>query len=62
MKVKLCKECGQAFSITAAGQELMYEHLIQEHKLDSTASDTAIEQAAVEERTEAVPRPLPRCH
>ena len=62
MKVKICRECGQAYSTTAAGQELMYEHLMQEHKLDSTAADAAMDQAAVEERTEAVPRPLPRCH
>ncbi|MHB8862875.1 MAG: hypothetical protein ACYC6N_10760 [Pirellulaceae bacterium] len=62
MKVKICKECGQAFSTTAAGQELMYEHMLQEHKLDATAADGAIDQAVVEERMEAAPRPLPPCH
>ncbi|MHB8971976.1 MAG: hypothetical protein ACYC3X_19335 [Pirellulaceae bacterium] len=62
MKVKVCGECGQVFSTTAAGQELMYDHMLREHTLDSTAADLAIERAVVEERIEAVPRPLPRCH
>ncbi len=62
MKVKICPQCGQAFSTTAAGLELFYDHLIQEHKLAVPAADEAIDQAVVEERMEAVPRPLPNCH
>jgi len=28
IKVKTCPQCGQAFSTTAAGLELLYTHLI----------------------------------
>ena len=61
MKVKLCPTCGQVFSTTAAGLELMYTHLIQEHGLDAETADAAIDAAGSEERTEALPVPLPRC-
>lgn len=61
MKVKLCPTCGQVFSTTAAGLELMYAHLLQEHGLDADAADAAIDEASIEERTEALPVPLPRC-
>ena len=42
--------------------EPLYDHLIPEHKLAAPAADKAIDRATVEERTEAVPRPLRRCH
>jgi len=61
MKVKICPQCGQAFSTTAAGLELLYAHLIQEHELDGEAASDAIDEARIEERTEALPVPLPRC-
>ena len=45
MKVKICLQCGQGVSlITAAGLELMYAHLIQEHKLTADAAGDAIDQ------------------
>jgi len=61
MKVKICPQCGQVFSTTAAGLELMYAHLIQEHGLAAETADGAIDQAKTEERPEALPVPLPRC-
>ncbi len=61
MQVKICLQCGQAFSTTAAGLELMYEHLMHEHKLTAEAAGDAIDEASTEERTEALPVPLPRC-
>jgi hypothetical protein len=61
MKVKICPKCGQAFSTTAAGLELLYAHLIQEHEMATQAADEAIDEAQSEERTEALPVPLPRC-
>ena len=35
MNVKLCPTCGQVFSTTAAGLELMHAQLSQEHRLDA---------------------------
>ena len=61
MKVKICPKCEQAFSTTAAGLELMYAHLIQEHELAAKAAGDAIDEARTEEREEALPVPLPRC-
>jgi hypothetical protein len=61
MKVNICLQCGQVYSTTAAGLELMYAHLIQEHKLTAEAAGDAIDEAKTEERTEALPVPLPRC-
>ena len=61
MKVKLCPTCGQVFSTTAAGLELMYAHLIQEHELAAEVAGDAIDEARTEEREEALPVPLPRC-
>lgn len=61
MKVKICTQCGQAFSTTAAGLELMYSHLIQSHELTVEAADKAIDDATTEERTDPLPVPLPRC-
>jgi hypothetical protein len=61
MKVKICLQCGQVYSTTGAGLELMYAHLIQEHKLTAEAAGDAIDAAESEERTEALPVPLPRC-
>ena len=61
MRVKICSQCGQVYSTTAAGLELMYAHLIQEHKLTAEAAGDAIDEASTEERTEALPVPLPRC-
>lgn len=61
MKVKICPQCGQVYSTTAAGLELMYAHLIQEHQLAAEAATDAIDEAKSEERTEALPVPLPRC-
>jgi hypothetical protein len=42
MKVKICSQCGQAFSSTAAGLELLYSHLIQEHLLTADAIATQL--------------------
>ena len=39
----------------------MYAHLMQEHKLTAEAAGDAIDEAKTEERTEALPVPLPRC-
>lgn len=61
MQVKICFQCGQAYSNTGAGLELMYAHLIEEHKLTAEAAGDAIDEAKTEERTEALPVPLPRC-
>ena len=61
MKVKICPQCGQAFSITAAGLELLYAHLIQEHELSPEAAVDAIDEATIEERPDVFPVPLPRC-
>jgi hypothetical protein len=61
MKVRICPQCEQAFSTTAAGLELMYAHLIQEHELDADVAGDAIDEARTEEREEALPVPLPRC-
>jgi hypothetical protein len=61
VKVKICPTCEQAFSTTAAGLELMYAHLIQEHELAADAAGDAIDEARTEEREEALPVPLPRC-
>lgn len=61
VKVKICPHCEQAFSTTAAGLELMYAHLMQEHELAAEAADEAIDEARTEEREEALPVPLPRC-
>ena len=61
MKIKICPQCGQVFSTTAAGLELMYVHLIQEHELAAETADEAIDEAKTEERTDALPVPLPRC-
>jgi hypothetical protein len=61
MKIKICPQCDQVFSTTAAGLELMYAHLIQEHELAAETADEAIDEANTEERTEALPVPLPRC-
>jgi hypothetical protein len=61
MKVKICPECGQAFSTTGAGLELLYTHLMQQHELAPDAADKALDEAKSEERTEALPFPLPRC-
>lgn len=61
MRVKVCPKCGQAFSTTSAGLELMYAHLMQEHKLAADVADDAINEAATEDRPEVLPVPLPRC-
>ena len=61
MKIKICPQCGQVFSTTAAGLELMYAHLIQEHELAAETAAKAIDEANTEERTEALRVPLPRC-
>ncbi len=61
MRVKICPKCGQVYSTTAAGLELMFAHLIQEHTFTEQAADDAIDEARTEERTEALPVPLPRC-
>jgi len=60
MKVKLCPTCGQVFSTTAAGLELMYAHLIQEHEVAPDVAGETIDEARTEEREEALPIPLPR--
>jgi len=44
MKVKTCPQCGQAFSSTAAGLELLYNHLIQEHQLPADAAGEAVDR------------------
>jgi hypothetical protein len=62
MKVKVCPQCGQEFSLTAAGMELLYAHLRQEHSLSAADADNAVDAAATEERVEPTPRDLPRCH
>jgi hypothetical protein len=62
MRVKICPKCGQVYSTTAAGLELMYAHLIQEHKLTAEAAGDAIDEAKTEDRPEALPVPLPRCN
>ena len=61
MIVKLCPHCGQAFSVTAAGLELLYDHLIREHQVAAEAAGDAIDMATIEERPEILPVPLPRC-
>lgn len=61
MKVKICFQCGQACSITAAGLELLYSHLIQEHQLTAEAAGDAVDLATIEDRPEVLPVPLPRC-
>ena len=61
MKVKICPQCGQAFSTTAAGLELLYSHLIQEHQLTAEAAGDAVDLATIEDRPEILPVPLPRC-
>ena len=61
MKVKICPHCGQAFSTTAAGLELLYRHLLQGHELDAQAAGDAVDAAAIEERPDVLPVPLPRC-
>ena len=61
MKVKICPQCGQAFSLTAAGLELLYTHLIQEHQMTAEAASDAVGLATIEERPEVLPVPLPRC-
>mgnify|MGYP001024439636 CR=1 FL=1 len=62
MKVKICSQCGQAFSSTAAGLELLYSHLIQEHQLTAAAAGDAVDRATIEDRPEILPVPLPRCN
>ena len=62
MKVKICPRCGQAFSTTAAGLELLYSHLLQEHAMSASDADIAVEEAVIEERVDPIPRDLPRCH
>jgi hypothetical protein len=62
MKVKVCPHCAQEFSLTAAGMELLYAHLRQEHSLSAADADNAVDAAATEERVEPTPRDLPRCH
>ncbi len=62
MKVKICPRCGQAFSATAAGLELLYSHLLHEHALPASDADIAVEEAVIEDRVEPTPRDLPRCH
>jgi hypothetical protein len=62
MKVKSCPRCGQAFSTTAAGLELLYSHLLHEHVLPASDADIAVDAAVTEERVEPTPRDLPRCH
>ncbi|MFO0820708.1 MAG: hypothetical protein U1A77_22355 [Pirellulales bacterium] len=62
MKVKVCPRCGQEFSTTASGLELLYLHLLQTHELTLEGADELIEQAVTEERVDPVPRDLPRCH
>ena len=62
MKVKICPRCGLAFTITAAGMELLYSHLRHEHALTVAEADGAVDEAAIEERVEPTPRDLPRCH
>jgi hypothetical protein len=61
MKVKTCAQCGQAFSATAAGLELLYRHLIQDHQLTAEAAGDAVDLATIEDRPEILPVPLPRC-
>ena len=61
MKVKICPQCGQAFSTTAAGLELLYSHLIQEHQLTADAAVDAVDRATIEDRPDILPVPLPRC-
>jgi len=61
MKVKICPQCGQAFSITAAGLELLYTHVIQEHELTADSASNAVDEARIEDRADILPVPLPRC-
>ena len=61
MKVKICPQCGQVFSTTAAGPELFYSHLIQEHQLTAEAAGDAVGEATIEERADVLPVPIPRC-
>ena len=42
MNVKICPQCGQVFSTTAAGLELMYAHLIQEQQAFTSREKTGI--------------------
>ena len=62
MKFKICPKCGQAFSVTTAGLELLYSHLLREHLLPADEADKAVDEAATDERVVASPRDLPRCH
>ncbi len=62
MKVKICPRCGQAFSTTAAGLELLYAHLLREHVMPASDADIAVDAAATAERVDPIPRDLPRCH
>lgn len=61
MKVKTCPQCGQAYSTTSAGLELLYAHLIQEHQLTEEAAGDAVDQATIVDRPDILPVPLPRC-
>ena len=61
MKVKICPHCRQAFSVTAAGLELLYAHLIREHELAPDPASEAVDEARIEEHAEILPVPLPRC-
>jgi hypothetical protein len=61
MKLKICPQCGQAFSITAAGLELLYAHVIQEHELTADSASNAVDEARIEDRADILPVPLPRC-
>ncbi|MFO0905170.1 MAG: hypothetical protein U0939_19340 [Pirellulales bacterium] len=62
MKVKLCPHCRQAFSVTAAGVELLFRHLREEHDESEEEAERAVDAATVEERPDPTPRDLPRCH
>jgi len=62
MKVKLCPRCGQSFSATAAGLELLYAHLLATHELNAADADAAVDESPTEDRPDPVPRDLPRCH
>lgn len=62
IKVRICPQCGQAFTLTAAGQELMFSHLITVHEMSADEADSQMDQAPVTEQVEALPTPLPRCH
>lgn len=61
MKVAICPQCQQAFSTTAAGLELLYSHLIGEHRLSPEEAGQEVDTAKIVEREEILPVPLPRC-